>query len=70
MTEKMPSKPILYYNFFFFFDHTYGMQNFPGQVSNLCHNSDNAGSLTTRPPGNSHVVSLPIYSPFTSGEIL
>ena len=28
-------------------------RKFPGQRSNQCHNSDNAGSLTTRPPGNS-----------------
>ena len=32
--------------------HTHGMQVFPGQELNLCHSSDNAGSLTTRPPGN------------------
>ena len=28
-----------------------GMQKFP--VSNPCHSSDNARSLTSRPPGNS-----------------
>ena len=29
-----------------------GMQKFPDQESNSCHSSDNARSLTTRPPGN------------------
>ena len=37
-----------------------GLWNFLGQETNLCHNSnqshssDNAGSLISRPPGNSH----------------
>ena len=30
-----------------------GMQKFLGRGSNLSHNSDNVGSLTIRPPGNS-----------------
>ena len=44
----------------FFFGHTHGMQNFHGQESNPCHScnlshiSDNAGSLTGAPPGNSY----------------
>ena len=44
---------------FFFFGFTHGMQKFLGQGSNLSYSSnpsysrDNAGSLTTRPPGNS-----------------
>ena len=29
------------------------MRKFPGQGSNLRHSSDNAGSLTARPPGSS-----------------
>ena len=37
----------------FFFSHTRSIQKFPGQESNLNHSSDNAESLTTRPPGNS-----------------
>ena len=32
---------------------TLDMQMFPGQGLNLHHSSDNVGSLTTRPPGNS-----------------
>lgn len=32
------------------------MQRFLGQGSNLCHCSDNAASLTPRPPGNSETV--------------
>ena len=31
---------------FIYFSCTCGMQKFPGQGSNLCHSSDNAGSLT------------------------
>ena len=38
--------------FFFFFLFAHGMQNFLGQGSNPCHSSDNVGSFTTRPPGN------------------
>ena len=38
---------------FYFFGHTHSMSKFLGQRWNLCHNSDNAGSLTSRPPGNS-----------------
>ena len=37
----------------FSFGHAYGMQKFPGQGLNPSHRSDNAESLTTRPPGNS-----------------
>ena len=36
--------------FLFLFCHTHGMQKFPNQGSNLRHRSDNAVSLTTRPP--------------------
>ena len=43
---------------FFFFGHTHDMQKFPGQGSNLCHNSGNTKSFTTRPPGNSRIYSL------------
>ena len=39
--------------FFFFFCHTQAVQKFPGQGSNPSSGSDNAESLTTRPPGNS-----------------
>ena len=45
--------------FLFLFVLTHGMQNFQGQRLNPCHSSDmshssdNPGSLTTRPPGNS-----------------
>jgi len=39
--------------FLFVFGHTCGTQNFPGQGLNLHHSSDNARSLTARPPGNS-----------------
>ena len=35
----------------FFFLPVYSMQKFPGQGLNLSHSSDNAESLTTRPPG-------------------
>ena len=48
--------------FFFFCGCTHGMQKFPGQGLNPIHSSDfsccsdNARSLTTRPPGNSHNV--------------
>ena len=38
--------------FFFFFGYIHVMWKFLGQGSVLCHNSDNPGSLTTRPPGN------------------
>ena len=47
-----------------FFGQTHGTQNFPDQVpnpihrSNPSHSSDNAESLTTRPPGN-HIYSIP-----------
>ena len=44
--------------FFFFFGDTHDMEKFPGEKSNLCHSSDNAESLTTRPPGNSWSVLL------------
>ena len=37
----------------FVFGHTHSMQKLPGQGTNLCHSSDNAGSLTARPSGNS-----------------
>ena len=43
----------------FFFFHILGTQRFPGQESNPCHSndlshsSDNDGSLTIGPPGNS-----------------
>ena len=43
----------------FLFGHAYGMWKFLGQGSNPCHSSDpshhsnSAGTLTTRPPGNS-----------------
>ena len=47
-------KSILLYDFFFFFDHTHKMWKFPGQGLNPCHSSDNARSLTNRPPGNSY----------------
>ena len=57
--------PPLFYNFlkflfFNFFGHTGSMRTLPGQGSNLhhcsdpSHCSDNTGSLTTRPPGNSN----------------
>ena len=39
--------------FSFVFGCAHGMQKFPGQGSDLHHSSDNAGSLTTKPPGNS-----------------
>ena len=61
----------------FFSDHAQSMWKFLGQGSNLCHkrhrshSSDNAGSLTTRPPGNSPDVNssyaccnLPLLSVF------
>ena len=38
---------------FFFFGCTCGMWKFLGQGLNLSHGSDNAESLTARPPGNS-----------------
>ena len=40
---------------FFFFGCTHSMRKFPDQGSNLCHRSDNAKSLTARPPGNSSI---------------
>lgn len=42
-----------------FFGHSHSMWKFPGPGSNLCHSSgpslssDNTGSSTSRPPGNS-----------------
>lgn len=39
----------------FFFGCDYGMQKFSGEGSNTCQSSDNAASLTSRPPGNSKV---------------
>lgn len=36
-----------------FLGHAHGMQKFPGQGLDTCHNSDKAGSLTTGLPGNS-----------------
>ena len=39
--------------FFFFFGCTHSMHKLPGQESHLSHYSDNAESLTSRPPGNS-----------------
>ena len=39
--------------FFFFFGCACTMWKFPGQGSNLRHSSDNAESLTTKPPENS-----------------
>ena len=44
-----------------FFGRTHGMQKFPGQGTNPSHSSDNAKSLTTRPPGNSQT-----YATFSS----
>ena len=49
-----------YHETSFFFSHTHSMQKFLSWGSNPCHStdlshsSDNAGSLTFRPPGNSH----------------
>ena len=40
-------------NFFFFFGCNHSKQKFLGQGLNSSHNSDNARSLTTLPPGNS-----------------
>lgn len=37
-----------------YFGHTYDMQKFPGQWLDLHLSSDNTGSLTSRPPGNSY----------------
>jgi len=34
------------------------MWKFPGQGMNPCHSSDNAKSLTPRPPGNSNFIIL------------
>ena len=44
---------LVFFFFFFlgFFGHAHGMWKFPGQDSNPCHSSDNAGSLTLRPVG-------------------
>ena len=48
-----------WYEYSTFFGHNCSMWKFPGRVSNPHHSSDpnhssnNAGSLTTRPPGNS-----------------
>lgn len=39
--------------FCLFWFHFLSMQNFPGQESNPRYISDNAGSITSRPPGNS-----------------
>ena len=50
--------------FFFFPFCSCGMQKFPGQGSNLCHNSDKAGSLTARLPGNSHLHYLTLYQKY------
>ena len=47
-----------YLFFFIYFACTHSMWKFPGQGSNLCHSSDNAESLTTKSPGNSHPSSL------------
>ena len=44
--------------FGFVFGHTCVIYKFPGQGSNLRHNSDNIRSLTTRPPENSVVLIL------------
>ena len=44
-----------------FFGCTYGMWKFPGQGSNLRHSSNNAGSLTARPPGNSWLISKIVF---------
>ena len=38
-----------------------GMQKFPGQELNPSRSSDNAGSLTTRPPGNSKAIPPPLF---------
>ena len=46
----------------FFCAHTLGMWKLPGQGLNQNHSCDNAGSLTTRPPGNSLDFNL---NPFT-----
>ena len=45
------------------FGHTHAIWKFMGQGSKLSHSSDNAESLTTMPPGNSHDRSV-IYPTF------
>ena len=41
---------------FVFFGYSHGMKKFLGQGLNLSHSSDNAESLSIRPPGNSRVL--------------
>ena len=51
--------PVSFFFSFLFFGPAHSMQNSPGQAlntyhsSNQSHSTDNARSLTTRPPGNS-----------------
>ena len=52
--ERSEFQPLLCHLFFFFFNGCANdMQKFPDQKSNPCHSSDDARSLTDRPPGNS-----------------
>ena len=44
------------YDTFFFLGHPLACVKFPGQVLNQIHISENARSLTARPPRNSHYI--------------
>ena len=46
----------VFWGFLGFFGHAWGMQKFLGLGLNPSHSSDNAESLTARPPGNSPMV--------------
>ena len=50
---KTTQSDIIWLFNYYFFGHICSIWKFPDQGSNLSHCSDNTGSLTTRPPGNS-----------------
>ena len=47
--QKLETPQRVSAKFLFCFGHTHSMQKFLGQGLNLCHSSDNTGSLTERP---------------------
>ena len=48
---------------YLFFGHAQGMGEFPGQGSNLSHNTANTESLTSRPLGDSKEMHLKVIKP-------
>ena len=76
LLTSLPHLVQLFYFYLCILGHAHSMRKFPGQGSNPCHSSDpshsndNAGSLTTKPQGNSpdflnesiyDIVEVPVY---------